>query len=603
MYAIQDTSEVNLKQYLDVLRRRWIYVVGTAAIFVGFTLFTDLRATPVYKASAELLLQGKQSDNAFNPIGSTVDPDRALQNELRIVKSVQIREAVEEEYGSPITVSAIAGGDDDVFILSATADNGKEAAERVNTYARVYQTSRLAALTDDIVATKEVVQQQIDNFQAQIDEINEPVAALDAQIIALDQNSEEYARLVALRDQVRQRTDAERTAAQNSLEQYKSNLNQLQLSERLNTTGGVQVLNPASVPSAPISPTIVTDVIQALAVGLFLGIAAAFLRDQLDDSLRTKDDLERAVKDLPVLGLVPFDTTRRESGRPTLVTAIAPLSATAEAYRGLRTAIQYLGLHAPMRVIQVTSSRSGEGKTTLISNLALTFAQAGKRVAVVGCDLRKPSIHRHLEVDGTIGFTSVVLGNLRLEEALQTSPLHPNLDVLAAGPIPPNPSELLSIDRTAQIIKALADRYSVVLLDCPPVLPVTDALVLSRCADGVIFLAAANRATRRMARHGVELLRQVESPLVGTVLNGVAVEDSYGSYLEYYGYSSSSRVPLVGRLFKRNRSDIPALTESSLPDGADEGDRGGAASVDPGEPTGAPEDLREDPATPTPSRR
>lgn len=598
MYAIQDTSEVNLKQYLDVLRRRWIYVVGTAAIFVGFTLFTDLRATPVYKASAELLLQGKQSDNFFNPIGSEADPDRALQNELRIVKSRDIQEAVEAEYGAPVSVSAIAGGDDDVFILSATADNGEEAAERVNTYAKVYQTTRLEALTADIVKTKEIMQQQINDFQAQIDEIDAPVAALDAQINLADPNTDEYARLVAAREQVRQRTDAERVAAQNSLEQYKSNLSQLQLSERLNTTGGVQILNPATAPSTPISPKIVTDLIQALAVGLFLGIAAAFLRDQLDDSLRTKDDLERAVKDLPVIGLVPFDATRRESGRPTLVTAMAPLSATAEAYRGLRTAIQYLGLNAPMRVIQVTSSRSGEGKTTLISNLALTFAQAGKRVAVVGCDLRKPSIHRHLNVDGTIGFTSVVLGDLRLEEALQTSPLHPNLDVLAAGPIPPNPSELLSIDRTAQIVKALADRYSMVLLDCPPVLPVTDALVLSRCADGVIFLAAANRTTRRMARHGVDLMRQVESPLIGTVLNGIAVEDSYGSYLEYYGYTSNSRVPLVGRLFNRNKSDIPALTESSLPKEANEG----ATDLADGGGDDASGDLRED-ASPTPAGR
>ena len=286
MYATQDKSEVNLNQYVDILRRRWIYVVGTIAILVGFTLFTDLRATPVYRASTQLLLQGKQSDNILNPIASTSDPARALQNELRIVNSRAVRQAVAKEYGSPISVTATAGGDDDVFILSSTADNGKDAAERVNTYASVYQTSRLAALTEDIVETKKIVQQQIDDFQKQVDEINAPVAKLDAQILLTDPTSADYTRLVNERDQLRQKTDAERTAAQNSLDQYKTTLNQLQLSERLNTTGGVQILNPASVPASPISPTIATDVIQALAVGLFLGIAAAFLRDQLDDSLR-----------------------------------------------------------------------------------------------------------------------------------------------------------------------------------------------------------------------------------------------------------------------------------------------------------------------------
>ncbi|MEZ5203466.1 MAG: polysaccharide biosynthesis tyrosine autokinase [Acidimicrobiales bacterium] len=495
MYATQDKSEVNLNQYVDILRRRWIYVVGTIAILVGFTLFTDLRATPVYRASTQLLLQGKQSDNILNPIASTSDPARALQNELRIVNSRAVRQAVAKEYGSPISVTATAGGDDDVFILSSTADNGKDAAERVNTYASVYQTSRLAALTEDIVETKKIVQQQIDDFQKQVDEINAPVAKLDAQILLTDPTSADYTRLVNERDQLRQKTDAERTAAQNSLDQYKTTLNQLQLSERLNTTGGVQILNPASVPASPISPTIATDVIQALAVGLFLGIAAAFLRDQLDDSLRTKDDLERAIKDLPVIGVVPLDHSWRESNKPTLVTATEPMSAVAESYRGLRTAIQYIDVDRPARVIQITSSGSGEGKTTVTSNLALAFAQAGKRVAVVGCDLRKPRIHRFLQVDGTIGFTSVVLGDLTLDEALQTSPLHQNIDVLASGPRPPNPSELLSVNRTARIIQELAGRYSIVLLDCPPVLPVTDALVLSRCVDGAIYLAAANRTT------------------------------------------------------------------------------------------------------------
>ncbi|MCB1038289.1 MAG: polysaccharide biosynthesis tyrosine autokinase [Acidimicrobiales bacterium] len=571
MYATQDKSEVNLNQYVDILRRRWIYVVGTIAILVGFTLFTDLRATPVYRASTQLLLQGKQSDNILNPIASTSDPARALQNELRIVNSRAVRQAVAKEYGSPISVTATAGGDDDVFILSSTADNGKDAAERVNTYASVYQTSRLAALTEDIVETKKIVQQQIDDFQKQVDEINAPVAKLDAQILLTDPTSADYTRLVNERDQLRQKTDAERTAAQNSLDQYKTTLNQLQLSERLNTTGGVQILNPASVPASPISPTIATDVIQALAVGLFLGIAAAFLRDQLDDSLRTKDDLERAIKDLPVIGVVPLDHSWRESNKPTLVTATEPMSAVAESYRGLRTAIQYIDVDRPARVIQITSSGSGEGKTTVTSNLALAFAQAGKRVAVVGCDLRKPRIHRFLQVDGTIGFTSVVLGDLTLDEALQTSPLHQNIDVLASGPRPPNPSELLSVNRTARIIQELAGRYSIVLLDCPPVLPVTDALVLSRCVDGAIYLAAANRTTRRVVRHGVELLRQVGCPMLGTVLNGVPVESTYSSFLEYYGYTSRSRVPFLDRILGRNGPDTPALTRTVLPAGADEG--------------------------------
>lgn len=585
MYAVQDKTEVSIQQYLDVLRRRWLWILATIVVFVGFTLVSDLRAAPVYRATTQLLLQSSSADsNIFNQ-APTSDPTRALQNELQFVRGEEIRNAVEKKYGKPISVTATAGGDDDVFSLSATATSGRVAAEKANVYAQVYQTARLAALTADVVKTKNVVKQQIDDFQKQVDKIDAPVAVLDAQLADLSNDDPRFAALSKQRDNLKQRTDAERNKAQANLDRYKDNLQQLQLTERLNTTGGVQILNPASVPGAPISPTVTRDVLQALAIGLFLGIGLAFVRDQLDDSLRTKDDLERAVKDTPNIGLIPFDASWRDARRPHLVTVQAPMSAAAESYRGLRTTIQYASLERPLKIIQVTSSGAGEGKTSLIANLALAFAQAGKRVAVVGCDLRKPRLHQFLKVDGSIGFTSVVLGDLTLDEALQQSPLHQNVDVLASGPRPPNPSELLSIDRTAKIIESLRERYAIVFIDTPPALPVTDALVLSRCVDATIYLAAANKTTRRTARHGVEMLRQVGSPILGTVLNGVAAEDTYGSFYEYYGYLQRSRVPLIGRFFKRRFSDTPSLDQTILPDEPDEpGEPDGHGG--PGEPDG-----------------
>lgn len=570
MYAVQDKSEVSIQQYLDVLRRRWLWILIAPAVLVGFTLANDLRATPVYRASTQLLLQSKASESILSPTPAPSDPARAIQNELRIVNSRTIKEAVRKAYGKPIAIDAAAGGDDDVFILSAAASSGKAAAERANTYAQVYQTSRLEALVADITSTKKIVQQQLDDFQATVDKIDAPVAALDAQITSTGPDDPKYAGLIRTRDEVMQRTNAERDTAQQGLNRYKDTLDQLQLTERLNTTGGVQILNPAAVPSDPVSPTVLRDVIQALAIGIFVGIALAWARDQLDDSLRTRDDLERAVKDLPPIGLVPFDPSWRDARRAHLVTAAAPMSATAESYRGLRTAIQYAGLERPLKIILITSAGAGEGKTTLLSNLALAFAQAGKRVAVVGCDLRKPRVHEFMKVDGSIGFTSVVLGDVSLDEALQQSPLHQNIDVLAAGPRPPNPSELLSIDRAASLIRSLGERYSVVFVDSPPVLPVTDALVLSRCVDGTLFVAAANETTRRTASHAVELLRQVSSPLLGSVLNGVAAEDTYGSLYEYYGYLTPSKIPLIGRFLKRRYSDVPTAGRDLPPSDAEE---------------------------------
>ncbi len=572
MYSVKDSTEVSVGEYLDVLKRRWLWIVMALAVIAGFTLFTDLRQRPVYRASTQLLLQSKISENVLVPSAQAADPARALQNELRIINSRQVKLAVAKAYGSDVSVTAIAGGEDDVIVLSATGFSGDEAARKANVYASTYQVSRLDAIIADLSSTTRIIEQQVKDFQEQINQIDAPLASIDAQLSLLDTASPEYERLVNERERVKSQSDAQRAEAQSNLADYTERLQVLQLSERLTTTGGVQILNPAVSPSTPISPTVVRNLIQSIIIGIFVGVALAFIRDQFDESLRTKADLERAVKDLPTIGLVPLDPSWRDARAPHLATVAAPMSAAAESYRGLRTALQYAALDRPITIVQITSASAGEGKTTLMSNLALAFAQAGKRVAVVGCDLRKPRLHQFMEVDGSVGFTSVVLGDLTLQEAMQQSPVHPNISVLASGPRPPNPSELLSLDRTASIIRSLGQEYSIVFLDCPPVLPVTDALVLSRVVDATIFLATANRTTRRSATRSVEMLRQVSSPLLGTVLNGVAAEDTYGSLYEYYGYVRRSRLPLVGRFLNRKGPDVPSLDLDQLPADAEPAD-------------------------------
>jgi capsular exopolysaccharide synthesis family protein len=271
------------------------------------------------------------------------------------------------------------------------------------------------------------------------------------------------------------------------------------------------------------------------------------------------------VRGVPTLALVPYDAASNDVRQPRISTLIAPKSATAESYRGLRTTMQYAALERPMRTVQVTSASAGEAKTTTITNLAMAFALSGKRVALVDCDLRKPKLHRFLEVDGAKGFTSVVLGELPLQEALQTSPLHPNIDVLPSGFLPPNPSELLSHDRTARILQTLTEHYSIVFIDCPPVLPVTDSLVISRYVDATLFLVMADQTSRRTARRAIEMLRQVGAPVLGTVINGAADQETYGSLYEYYGYVKHSSVPIIGRFIKRKAVDIPSATEDILP--------------------------------------
>ncbi len=565
MEPMQDRTETDIGEYFAVLRRRWFVVVGTMLVVVALVAALDFSKTPVYQASSQLLLQAKQSENIFTPTAGAVDPTRAVQNELKIINSLAVRTAVSKAYGKPISISAVSGGEDDIIILSATDTDPEEAARKVNVYAETYQTERFNAIVEDLATSKAVLQQQIDDFQAEIDSINQPLAALDGQLANLQSSDPTYQDLLAERDRLDQEIQSQRSDMENQLSDYQQRLQVLQLSERLTTTGGVQILNPATVPSSPISPNIVRDLVQAALIGLFLGIGLAFLLEQVDDSIRTTGDLERAAKGLPTLGLIPLDEDWRNKNDPRLTTQAAPMSATAEAYRGLRTTLQYLGLQRPMGVVQITSASANEGKTSTMANLAIAFAEAGMPVAVVGCDLRRPRAHNFLQVDGSVGLTSVLLGEYPLDAALQQSPVHPNIHVLASGPRPPNPSELLSLDRTSELIRSLLDTHAIVLLDCPPVLPVTDSLVLSRCVDATLFVARANGTSKREVKRSIERLTQVSSPIVGTILNGVDAEGAYGSLYEYYGYAPESRIPFIARFKKRKSADVPALEEAALP--------------------------------------
>jgi capsular exopolysaccharide synthesis family protein len=206
--------------------------------------------------------------------------------------------------------------------------------------------------------------------------------------------------------------------------------------------------------------------------------------------------------------------------------------------------VKFLGLDRPARVIQVTSTSQGEGKTTTIANLAITLAQAGDNVAVVCCDLRRPRVHEFLQCDNAIGLTSVLLGEATTSEALQPVAGTDRLHLLASGPQPPNPSELLSWPRTEEVIRGLLADHDYVLIDSPPTLPVTDALVISRVADATLVVASIGQTKRRQAHRAIELLTQVGAPVVGTVLNGVEAGDTYtyGGYA-YYGHNKQKDEP------------------------------------------------------------
>jgi capsular exopolysaccharide synthesis family protein len=360
------------------------------------------------------------------------------------------------------------------------------------------------------------VRDRVDDLQKEIDDLDQQVR---------DALPEE-------RDAVSQSVSQRRSTLLSEQSGFGQTLDQLQVRIAL-ASGGANVVGPAVRPTSPVEPRPVRTGLLALFVGVLLGICAAFVRETLDDRIRSKEELERASNGLPILGVISaYDSTD-----PLPITLTQRASTAAEAYRTLRTAVQFLGLDRQLRTVQVTSPNLGEGKTTTIANLGVALASTGINVCIVDCDLRRPRLAALFGIDSTVGFASVLLGQSTLEDALRASEaLGPCLRILPAGPIPPNPSELLASNRMQAVVEALTERYDLVLIDSPPMLPVSDALVVSRMADAVLMVTSAGATTRRNIQRSLELLANVSAPVVGTVFNrakeSVSDEYGYGTYAE-----------------------------------------------------------------------
>jgi capsular exopolysaccharide synthesis family protein len=235
---------------------------------------------------------------------------------------------------------------------------------------------------------------------------------------------------------------------------------------------------------------------------------------------------------LPVLGVIPSVGAGKRTGLRPQADGWPDFDGEAlEAFRSLRTSIQLLGVDRPLGVFQFTSPLAGEGKTTTVSNLGLVLASAGQRVIVIDCDLRRPRLNDTFGLPRSPGLVSVLSGDVSLADAIRPVPQRERLALLAAGPLPPNPSELLGSKRVSQLIFQLQSEFDLVLLDSPPVLPITDAAVLSRWVDATVLVAAEGKTTRSQLQAALQVLRQVDAPLAGVVLNRARAEGGYG-----YGY-------------------------------------------------------------------
>jgi polysaccharide biosynthesis transport protein len=307
-----------------------------------------------------------------------------------------------------------------------------------------------------------------------------------------------------------------------------------------------RIIDSARPPTSPIEPNIPRNLLFAAVLGLASGIGLAFLLEGLDNTVRTTEQAQ-LISGIASLGMIPLGSkSAREGPNPKrlviatskeaveLVTQVRPQSQMAESYRALRTSLLLSNLGAPPKVIMVTSALPQEGKTTTSINTAVVLAQKGVRVLLIDADLRRPSIHKTLGMGPRSGLSNVLTGSTTMDQAITRSAILPNLFVLAAGTPPPNPAELLASSNMRDVLTELREQYDHIVIDTPPSLSVTDAVVLSPRADAVVLVIRSGQTTKQALRRSRDILMQVNAKVVGVLLN--AVDLSSPDYYYYYEY-------------------------------------------------------------------
>src|SRR5208283_3200865 len=307
-----------------------------------------------------------------------------------------------------------------------------------------------------------------------------------------------------------------------------------------------RIVDVARVPTGPIEPNIPRNLSFAFMLGLTSGVGLAFLLEGLDNTVRTTEQAQM-ISGLPPLGMIPLGSrTAREGANSKrlviatskeaveLITQVRPQSQMAESYRALRTSLLLSNLGAPPKVIMVTSALPQEGKTTTSINCAVVLAQTGIRVLLIDADLRRPSIHKTLGMGPRSGLSNVLTGSATLEQAITRSTVLPNLNILPAGTPPPNPAELLASINMRDVLEQLRGQYDHIVVDTPPTLSVTDAVVLSPRADAIVLVIRSGQTTKQALRRARDILMQVNAKVSGVLLN--AVDLSSPDYYYYYEY-------------------------------------------------------------------
>lgn len=589
---------MELRQYLSIARRwAWLLILGLVLGAAG-GYFGSNYQTPVYQSATRILVMRPSQGAANSADLSYLNDQQLTQTYLQLLTTQPVLEAASADLGFVIDVKQISVqqiGTTQIIKLTVEDPDSTRAASIANQLVmslieqnEKLQSGRYTEAEESLQAQITQVQKQISALELQVNQISvqtvqEQLEAIKAQIDPLQAEVTELQKYIATLSpttSVTNRTkiaeakarldeiepllslyqriysdllvlgkpsdvassDSARLAQlQSTLELYKqlyinllSSMETLRLTRLQNTPNVVQI-EAAAESELPVRPRPLQNTLLAGAVGLMLAAGIVFLVEYLDNTLKTMEDIERVLQ-LPVVGYIA-EFKHKASSEEDLYVARQPRSPVSEAFRLLRTNLEFMGVDRPIRRVLITSTGPNEGKTTIAVNLAAIIAQGGKRVTIIDADLRRPKMHRFLGLPNQFGLSDLFRGPIAVKSVSQQTTNLKNVSIVTSGSLPPNPTELLASARMDQILHEAERESDIIVLDSPPSL-VADVQVLAARVDGVILVVYPGHTLADAALATLEQLRRAEARIIGVVFNRIprGRSDYYGGYRHYSPY-------------------------------------------------------------------
>jgi succinoglycan biosynthesis transport protein ExoP len=540
-------APADLRRSVHMLWRRKAWMVGAVVLAVLISLALSLQTTKLYESSAQVQLLDLFQSSAFGETPVLIaNPTQVAESQIAVVESPRVARQAAQRLGSRHSevnsVGARAVGESTLLDIRVTSTSRTVARDGANAYAQAYSNEAKELVSraynersEELDRYADELQQRIADVGTRIDELNNEIALLEGGTEAEARSPDVQARLATLAGQL-QGFEANREALAIRAEETTQRGDELRVEANALANSVARIVSFGRLPSEPFSPTTIRDAWIAAAIGLVVGLGLAFGREALEPAVRGPEDVVRLLPDVPLLGTTLstgaqrnrlrivlarlFGRTLGSQGPPAKPVVFAdPASAPAEAYRSVRTSLARI---VERGVVLVTSPAPRDGKTVTAVNLAASLAVDGRRVILVSCDLRRPSVHEHFQLGNDVGVTSVLQGHAPLDEALQHVPgTSELLAVLPSGPLPPNPAEMLSSAAAGDLLHTLRTMAAYVIVDSPPCLVVTDAVVTARWADAVILVARQGSTTQSALSSATDRMRESGASRVCAIVAGV----------------------------------------------------------------------------------